>query len=444
MLGLADLAAAAIAVLVGVPILGEDALNPVALLALPLVLFVSKVTSLYDRDEHLLRKTTLDEVPALFWMATLYAFLIWLAGDLIVEGHFGRDQAVAVWALLFGGMLVTRTLARFLARAVSEEERCVVLGDARTARWISRRFEAAPALKVRIVGRLPLEPEPPGQNGLPVLGDPDSLAPLLTGEIDRAIIAPGGAVSDELLDAIRRVKAAGVKVSVLPRLFEVVGSSVEFDDVDGVTLLAMRRYGLTRSSRVIKRAVDVTGSALALLMLAPLLATIAIAVKLDTPGPILFRQRRMGREDRPFEMLKFRTMVDGADAQKTALIHLNEAGGGLFKIENDSRVTRVGRILRHTSLDELPQLVNVLRGQMALVGPRPLVLDEDSRIEGWQRWRLQVPPGMTGLWQVFGSARIPLNEMVKIDYLYCANWSLWLDAKIILRTIPFVIGQRGL
>jgi exopolysaccharide biosynthesis polyprenyl glycosylphosphotransferase len=444
MLGLADVAAAAIAVLVGVPILGEDALNPVALLALPLVLLVSKITSLYDRDEHLLRKTTLDEVPALFWMATLYAFLIWLAGDLIVEGHFGRDQAVGVWALLFVGLLLTRTSARCIARALTEEERCVVLGDAMTARWISRRFAAAPALKVRVVGRLPLEPEPPGQDGLPAFGDGDSLAPLLTGEIDRAIIAPRGAVSDELLDVIRRVKSLGVRASVLPRLFEVVGSSVEFDDVDGITLLAMRRSGLTRSSQVLKRALDMTGSALALLLIAPLLAAIAIAIKVDSPGPILFRQRRMGREDQPFEMLKFRTMVNGADAQKRALVHLNQAGGGLFKIEDDARITRVGRMLRRCSLDELPQLVNVLRGEMALVGPRPLVLDEDSLIEGWQRWRLQVPPGMTGLWQVFGSARIPLNEMVKIDYLYCANWSLWLDVKILLRTVPFVVGRRGL
>jgi exopolysaccharide biosynthesis polyprenyl glycosylphosphotransferase len=444
LLGVADLSSAAIAVLVGVPLLGEDALNPLAILALPLVLMVSKVSGLYDRDEHLLRKTTLDEVPSLFWMATLYAFVIWIAGDLIHEGHFGRDQAVGVWALLFLGMLATRTLARFLARRLSAEERCVVLGDASTARWIARRLEATPSLKARVVGRVPLGPEPPSSNGMPVLGDADGLRPLLSGRVDRAIIVPGGSVSDDLLDVIRRVKAQGVRVSVLPRLFEVVGSSVEVDDVDGITLLAMRRYGLTRSSQVLKRALDLTGSVLALIVLAPLLAAIAIAIKLDTPGPVLFRQWRMGRDDRPFEMLKFRTMVDGADAEKAALAHLNEAGGGLFKIKEDSRVTRVGGFLRRTSLDELPQLLNVLRGQMALVGPRPLVLDEDSRIAGWQRWRLQLPPGMTGLWQVFGSARIPLNEMVKIDYLYCANWSLWLDVKVLLRTIPFVLARRGL
>ncbi|MDP9228972.1 MAG: exopolysaccharide biosynthesis polyprenyl glycosylphosphotransferase [Actinomycetota bacterium] len=452
LLGLADVASATIAVLVGVPILGHDSLDPLALLALPLVLTVSKITGLYDRDEHLLRKTTLDEVPALFWVATLYAFLIFLAGDKIVEGHFGRDQAVGVWALLFASMLATRTLARCVARVISAEERCLVLGDAETTRWVSRRLEQAPSLKARVVGRLPLEPELPspngdpahGSNGDPAHGDAVALTPDLAEEIDRAIIAPRGAVSDDLLVVIRRVKSFGVKVSVLPRLFEVVGSSIEVDNVDGITLLGMRRYGLTRSSQILKRCFDLGVAGVGLLLLAPLLGMIAVAIKLESRGPVLFRQRRMGRDDLPFEILKFRTMVDGADAQRSALADRNEAGGGLFTISDDSRLTRVGRVLRRTSLDELPQLVNVLRGEMALVGPRPLVLDEDSRIEGWQRWRLQLPPGVTGLWQVCGSARIPMQEMVKMDYLYCANWSLWLDVKILARTISFVLGRRGL
>jgi lipopolysaccharide/colanic/teichoic acid biosynthesis glycosyltransferase len=219
---------------------------------------------------------------------------------------------------------------------------------------------------------------------------------------------------------------------------------VEFDQIDGVTLLGVRRYGLSRSSTMLKRSLDVAGSLAVLLLLGPLMVMIALAIRLDTRGPVFFRQRRMGRGNVAFEMLKFRTMVDGADAHKGALRAHNEAGGGLFKIQNDPRVTRVGRFLRRTSLDELPQLLNVLRGEMALVGPRPLVIDEDKLVEGWQRRRLQLTPGMTGLWQIFGSARIPLNEMVKIDYLYGANWSLWLDVKILLRTVPFVLGRRGL
>ena len=182
-------------------------------------------------------------------------------------------------------------------------------------------------------------------------------------------------------------------MSVLPRLPEVVGSSVELDDVDGITLLAMRRFGLTRSSAAVKRSFDFIGAGLALLALAPLLAAISIAIKLDTRGPILFRQRRMGRNGVPFEMLKFRTMVDGADTQRAALTAKNEAGGGLFKIKDDPRITRVGTRLRQISLDELPQLFNVLRGDMSLVGPRPLVLDEDDRIEGWRRSGSSCRPG---------------------------------------------------
>jgi lipopolysaccharide/colanic/teichoic acid biosynthesis glycosyltransferase len=192
-----------------------------------------------------------------------------------------------------------------------------------------------------------------------------------------------------------------------------------------------------------KRTVDVVGATLGLLLLSPLLALVALAVKLDSRGPLLFRQSRIGRDGKPFQMLKFRTMVRGAEARKHELEHLNEAVG-LFKIAQDPRKTRAGGVLRRSSLDELPQLVNVLRGEMSLVGPRPLIAEEDGRLEGWRRWRLHLTPGMTGLWQVQGSARAPLVEMARIDYLYLADWSLWLDIKVMVRTIPYVLTGKGL
>jgi lipopolysaccharide/colanic/teichoic acid biosynthesis glycosyltransferase len=232
-------------------------------------------------------------------------------------------------------------------------------------------------------------------------------------------------------------------VSVLPRLFEVVGSSVEMDDIDGLTLLGIHRYGLTKSSEILKRSMDVTGAGLGLVLLSPVLLAIATLIKLTSPGPVLFRQRRIGPHGE-FGLLKFRTMVDGADGLKPDLIELNEGADGFFKIAEDPRITPVGRFLRRSCLDELPQLVNVLRGEMSLVGPRPLVPEEDRRIEGWQRTRLRLKPGMTGHWQIFGSSRIPLGEMVKIDYLYGANWSLWVDTKILLRTVPYVLRRAGL
>jgi exopolysaccharide biosynthesis polyprenyl glycosylphosphotransferase len=235
-----------------------------------------------------------------------------------------------------------------------------------------------------------------------------------------------------------------VKVSVLPRLLEVVGSSSTFDDVGGTTLLGVRQYGLPQSSEFLKRTMDIGAATIGLVLLAPLLLILALAVKLDSRGPVFFRQRRIGRRGERFDMYKFRSMVPNAEQIKHDLDERNEAEGGLFKISDDPRITRVGGFLRHTSLDELPQLLNVLKGEMSLVGPRPLVPDEDLLIEGWQRRRLAVKPGMTGLWQIFGSSRIPMNEMVKIDYLYGANWSIWLDLKILLRTVPYVIHRRGL
>jgi lipopolysaccharide/colanic/teichoic acid biosynthesis glycosyltransferase len=215
-------------------------------------------------------------------------------------------------------------------------------------------------------------------------------------------------------------------------------------DLHRATVTGVGRFGLMRSSMRVKRALDLLGAALGLLALAPLLLVIAAAIKLDGRGAVLYCQLRVGRHGKRFEMLKFRTMVPGADAMKDALRVHNEARGGLFKIAEDPRVTRVGRRLRRSALDELPQLLNVLKGEMSLVGPRPLVVEEDERIAGRHRRRLELMPGMTGPWQILGPARASLDQMVAIDYLYITDWSLWKDLKILLRTVPHVLGRRGL
>ncbi len=209
-------------------------------------------------------------------------------------------------------------------------------------------------------------------------------------------------------------------------------------------IAAPRSGEVPRASAVLKRAFDLLATSLGLLAVLPLMLAVAVAIKLDGGGPVLFRQRRVGRHGRHFQMLKFRTMVPEADALKELLRHRNEAQGGLFKIAEDPRVTRVGRFLRRSALDELPQLLNVLKGEMSLVGPRPLIVEEDRRIEGWRRRRLDLMPGMTGPWQILGPARVPLDEMIAIDHHYIADWSLWKDLKILLRTVPHVLGRRGL
>jgi exopolysaccharide biosynthesis polyprenyl glycosylphosphotransferase len=337
-------------------------------------------------------------------------------------------------------------LVRGVVLAFTPAERCLVLGDAADASRTANKLAHSPGVNATVVGRVALHAnESNGSGASGSLGDPGALARIIGDHgVERVIIAPQSHDQDEILHAIRLIKALRVKVSVLPRLLEVVGSSSTYDEVDGITLLGVRQYGLSTSSELMKRAMDVTGAAIGLALLAPLLLLLAVAIKLDSPGPVFFRQLRTGRRGERFQMLKFRSMVTGADRLKLELRERNEAEGGLFKIADDPRVTRVGRLLRQSSLDELPQLLNVLKGHMSLVGPRPLVPDEDSLIEGWQRWRLALRPGMTGLWQIFGSSRIPMHEMVKIDYIYGANWSIWLDLKVLLRTIPYMLRRRGI
>jgi lipopolysaccharide/colanic/teichoic acid biosynthesis glycosyltransferase len=205
-----------------------------------------------------------------------------------------------------------------------------------------------------------------------------------------------------------------------------------------------RRVATRRSSALLKRAFDLAVTLITLLVMSPLMLVIAIAIKLDTRGPVFFSQLRVGRHGLHFQMLKFRTMVRDAESLKGSLAERNQALPGLFKINDDPRVTRVGKFLRRSSLDELPQLLNVLRGEMSLVGPRPLILEEDSLVEGWQRGRLELRPGITGPWQILGPVRASLWEMAKIDNRYLLDRSMWADIAILLRTVGHIVGRRGL
>jgi exopolysaccharide biosynthesis polyprenyl glycosylphosphotransferase len=416
-----------------------------AAVALPIVVVCAKLTGLYDRDETLMRKTTLDEAPKLFQLATLSALVAWLTGGLLVHGQLDRHEAMFLWLALAALLILARAGARVVALRVSPVERCLFIGDEVSAETIRSRLTGHGGVNAKVVAHIDLDKVEPWSTDSfsePRLAEIRDLAQTL--DVHRAIIAPRSVDAGEMLNLVRTLKAVGVRVSVLPRLLEVVGSSVEFDDLHGVTVMGVRRFDLTRSSAAFKRAFDLVAAGIGLLAISPIMLAIAIAIKLDSRGPIFFRQLRVGRHGERFYMLKFRTMVDGADAMKESLRHRNEAKEGLFKIAEDPRVTRVGKVLRKSALDELPQLLNVVKGEMSLVGPRPLVVEEDQRVEGWHRRRLELMPGMTGPWQILGPSRVPLKEMVAIDYLYVANWSLWTDIKILLRTVPHVLGRRGL
>jgi len=412
--------------------------------AVPILVVGAKLTGLYDRDETLLRKTTLDEAPRLFQLATLCSLVAWLTGGLLVRGALDRHEALFLWLALSVGLIAARAVARMVALRLAPAERCLFIGDELSADAIRSKLGHG-GVKAEVVAHLDLDKVASWSTDSfseARLAEIRDLAQTL--DVHRAIVAPRSVDGGEMLNLVRTLKAVGVRVSVLPRLLEVVGSSVEFDDLHGVTVMGVRRFDLTRSSAAFKRAFDLFGAFVGLLAVSPFLVVIAVAVKLGDGGPVFFGQQRVGRYGHRFQMLKFRTMVPDAEALKEGLRDRNEAMEGLFKIAEDPRVTRVGRLLRRSGLDELPQLWNIVRGEMSLVGPRPLVLDEDRRIEGWHRRRLELTPGMTGPWQILGPARVPLREMVAIDYLYVANWSLWTDIKILLRTIPHVLQKRGL
>ena len=420
-------------------------LNWAVLAEIPILLVAAKLLGLYDRDETLIRKTTLDEAPKLFQLATLVTVVAWLAGGLLFDTNLGRPSVLLLWLSLAVLLIFCRAIARVGALALAPTERCLFIGDELSAATIRSKLDCGRGVKAMVVAHLDLDKVAPWSSdsfSVSRLTEIRDLAQTL--DVHRAIIAPRSADAGEMLNLVRTLKAVGVRVSVVPRLLEVVGSSVEFDDLHGVTVMGVRRFDLTRSSAKFKRMFDVTGASLGLLAVSPLLIGIAIAIKLDSRGPVFFRQLRVGRHGKRFHMLKFRTMIPEAEEMKDALRDRNEAMEGLFKIAEDPRITRVGRWLRRTALDELPQLVNIVRGEMSLVGPRPLVIEEDQRIEGWHRRRLELMPGMTGPWQILGPARVPLREMVAIDYLYVANWSPWTDIKILLRTVPHVLGRRGL
>ncbi len=440
-LSLADVVALAIALSVAVYALSDHyALHPIAVLLFPALVAAAKTIGLYESDHQRIRKTTVDELPQLVQLGALLILAVWLADRLVIGGEAGKGQALLLGLVFVVAAVLGRRTARKLATRRMPRERCLFVGGELSYVRLRTIFERHD-LSSELVARVPVERTL--IEGADPHGEASRLLELIARHrAHRLIIGPHSftnAMTFELLEAARD---AGARVSLLPDMLEVVGSSIDFDDLFGVTLLGVRQSNLSRSSKLLKRAFDLAGAAVVLVPTAPLMAAIAVAIKLESPGPVLFRQWRIGRDGEAFRIFKFRTMVDNADELKQQLRELNEADG-LFKIGDDPRITRVGRTLRRTSLDELAQIFNVLLGQMSLVGPRPLVADEDGRILGSHRGRLRLTPGMTGQWQIAGSSRIPLEDMVKLDHLYVSNWTLWGDVKILLRTVPYVLSRRG-
>jgi exopolysaccharide biosynthesis polyprenyl glycosylphosphotransferase len=435
-LALADLLAATVTIVVGGALLEADLVNLGSLVGLPLIVFAAKTLGLYDRDELVVHKTTLNDAPKLFYVTTLFTLVYTVIEADLQDTTIATETILVLWSLMMSTIMVARWTARRIARSATPPERCVLVGDTAHAERVRRMLDSHPNLSAELVAVIPFVRLTARGEDAHEFGEY-----LRRSDFHRVIVTHTDTHAADMIDTIRVFKSRGLKVSVLPTLFDVLGSAVEFDDLGGTTLLGVRRYGLTRSSQFLKRSLDVVVAGAALIALAPLFATIALLIKRSSPGPVFFRQTRVGRGDTRFRIVKFRTMRSDAEERKLELLDRNETRG-LFKIADDPRSTGIGRILRRSSLDELPQLINVLRGEMSLVGPRPLVVDEDEQVAGWHRRRLDLTPGMTGAWQILGN-RVPLEDMVSLDYLYIVNWSLWSDVEILLRTVPHVLGRRN-
>jgi len=420
-----------------------------ALVAVPLWIAVFTAYRLYDHDHLRISVASFDDVGGVFH-ALLAGSLVFLLLAQVLRRladwwiYSALEAALFLMAAVLLVPLVRGSIRSWLFPRVMQRRRALIVGTGEEAQLVHRKLQTHPEYGVEVVGFLNGDGEGGEAPGV-VLGSREDISSVVDHhEIDRIVLASSIASHEEMLDLVRRVRRPDVQVSTVPRYFEIFTSHAILDDIEGMPVVSLPPMRLGRSSRALKRSFDVVVSSLTLLALAPLMGVIALAIRFDSPGRAIFRQPRRGREGRTFRIAKFRTMHVDAEHRRDELLHLNEVDGPLFKVKNgDPRVTRIGGFLRRTSLDELPQLWNVLRGEMSLVGPRPFVVYEADQITGWASRRLDISPGITGLWQVLGRNDIPFEEMVKLDYLYVTNWSLWWDLKILCQTIPVVLGRRG-
>ncbi len=448
------LAGADLAALVAAMAISELVVTPQAeavqslllgLLTVPIWIALFKVYGLYDADSKRISHSTVDDFPRLCHSLVIGSLALWAYSKLVFPHRLELIQGASFFALSLVGILAGRAVGRGLLTPRTRRERALLVGNGPIAKVIARKIECHPEYGLDLVGSLgPSARESDAIEGVPRLGDTPSgvgWASALLG-IDRVVVVTAGMDEESVLELLRRSSDLQIKVSMIPNLVEAIGSAVEVDDLEGVTVLGINPPTLARSSRLMKRGMDIAVAVAVLTLALPLMIVAAVAIKLTSAGPVLFTQERVGHGGRRFRIYKFRTMFRDAEERAADLRKLSAHSAWLL-LEDDPRVTRAGRILRPTSIDELPQLLNVLRGDMSLVGPRPMPPEVDELIDGWGRRRLDLTPGVTGLWQVLGRTSIPFEEMVHLDYLYVTNWSLWQDVRLLIRTLPAVTARRG-
>ena len=352
--------------------------------------------------------------------------------------------AMAILILCLGRLIVSATMG-MLYRLGLGETRLLVVGSGRLGKMIMQHIAASPNLGYSIVGFLNDMNEPPSDFGrFKMLGTLDDLGMVIRSmQVDEVIIALPANLHQQSIRSVRLCEHLGTSFKLVPDLYELSISRIDMEAIEGIPLLGIRQASINTLQRFVTRTVDIVLSILILALGLPFWLCIALAIRLNSRGEVIYRQTRIGQNGRPFKVYKFRSMYKDAENVLSDLLIYNEAQGPLFKMKDDPRITPVGKFLRRTSFDEIPQLINVIQGEMSLVGPRPPLPHEVAQYEEWQKGRLAMKPGMTGLWQVRGRSDISFDEGVLMDLYYIENWSLRLYFQILLRTIPAVVRSRG-
>jgi exopolysaccharide biosynthesis polyprenyl glycosylphosphotransferase len=405
-----------------------------------------KLYGLYDGDEDRAHHTTVADLLDVFHVFTISAFLVLAAAA--AWGTAPRiGDVVFLWAVTIPVVTVNRIVARALVhRSLAYLQNAIIVGAGDIGQLVARKIAQHPEYGINVVGFVDANPKAPREDvgDLTILGAAEDLPRLVHDlDVDRVIIAFSGDRAERTVALVRELRDRSMQIDIVPRLFEAVGPNAEIHAIEGLPLMGLPSVRITRTSRWLKRLLDLVVASTLLLFTLPTFLLIALGVKRSSPGPVLFRQRRLGMDRKPFTMLKFRTMYQGtSEAAHRAYIERTMSAsstateaGGMFKLNRSSEITPFGAWLRKASLDELPQLINVIRGDMSLVGPRPCLEYETEFLESHHFERFLVPQGITGLWQVEGRALMTPKEALDLDVAYARAWSLRLDLSLLLRTI---------
>ncbi|MDQ3619911.1 MAG: sugar transferase [Actinomycetota bacterium] len=418
----------------------------ITIVATPVLMALFYFYGLYEPRQVL---GPINEFKALF-NGVIAGTVVLLLADSLFDMNLSRGWVFAATMSAFvvvgGERLAVRKILHFLRRRGGDPTRTIVLGANQEARTVARILEREAWLGYRVLGFVD-DAATVGQEGMSahkVIGPTADLKRLvLEKRAGLVLIAASAFDTARLNRIIWELQDVDVDLQITSGTIDLMASRMVVQSVAGVPLLYIRRSGMDKLQRTLKRTLDIAGALVGLVPLAPALALIALWIKRDSQGPVFFKQMRAGRDGEPFNCWKFRTMVEDAEDRLAELEHLSEGPGLLFKLKEDPRVTKAGRVLRRHSLDELPQLWNVLRGEMSLVGPRPALPSEVEQYDDWVRNRLRVKPGMTGLWQVSGRAETTFSDYIRYDLFYIQNWSLSLDLWILWRTLRAVAKPEG-